>query len=174
MQTNEEAILEKWEPKVHSLLRTTSIRDLDYEDIAQELRISILKAHKKYDPNRGEAAFGTYLHVTMLNVIRGLINQAKKKPMVMSLDRTYNDGLENEYTRRLADIIADPVQQDEFDIVELNDLTKTLQFSEDEQLFIRMKLDGFKLNEITPRLQGGKTAAKVRESIRQKVKAYVE
>ena len=169
---SEEEILEKWEPKVHKMVRSASINGYEYDDIAQELRLSILRAHKKYDPTLGKAEFGTYLHISMLNVIRGLINQAQKKPVMTSLDRTFNDGLENEYTRRIGDVIEDEAQQDEFDVVELRDLENSLNLTSDEKLFIKMKLEGFRLNEITPCLTSG-TAAKVRDSIRQKIGDYI-
>ena len=36
-------LIEQWEPKINRMLQTTSIRGMDREDIAQELRISIQK-----------------------------------------------------------------------------------------------------------------------------------
>jgi len=172
MNLSEQEILEKWEPKVHSMLRSTSIRGYDYEDIAQELRLSILRAYKKYDPTRGQAEFGTYLHVAMLNVIRGLINRSKKTPVILSLDKTYTDGPDNEYSKKMADIIEDPSQENEFDIIMLKDLEKTLNFTDDEKLFIKMRIEGYRLDEITSKMTSKKSAAKVRESIRNKIESY--
>ena len=84
---SEEELLEQWEPKVHSMLRSVSIVDLDREDIAQELRIAILKSARGYNPENTVAKFHTYLHVSMLNVIRSLIAKAQKRVSTISLDQ---------------------------------------------------------------------------------------
>lgn len=63
----EEALIRKWEPKVQSFLRTVQFDEK--EDLAQELRITILKAAKKYKRFHatGGASFHTYLHTAMVN-----------------------------------------------------------------------------------------------------------
>lgn len=71
-------LLDKWEPKVHRMLRTCNIVGIEYEDQAQELRIEIVKAAKAFDESRG-ASFHTFLHTCMLNRIRQMIAIAQKK-----------------------------------------------------------------------------------------------
>ena len=61
-------LLTQWEPKVQSFLSKTYIRGLDRADIAQELRIAIMKAAKGFNEDRG-VLFHTYLHTTMVNTI---------------------------------------------------------------------------------------------------------
>ena len=53
------ALIQQWEPKINRMLQTTSIRGMGRDDIAQELRIAILKAAKGFDPNR-KVSFHTY------------------------------------------------------------------------------------------------------------------
>ena len=91
MKINNELILQ-WEPKINRMLQTTSIRGMDREDIAQELRIAILKAAKGFDSKR-KVSFHTYLHTTMVNTIRTLITKAQRRPQPQSLDAllTYQD-----------------------------------------------------------------------------------
>ena len=48
-EQTEEELLAQWEPKVNSMLRTVSIIGLDREDIAQELRIAIIKSARRYN-----------------------------------------------------------------------------------------------------------------------------
>ena len=38
-----DALIEKWEPKIHRMLATTSIQGMHKDDLVQELRIVILK-----------------------------------------------------------------------------------------------------------------------------------
>lgn len=61
----EEDLLKQWEPKVQSFLRGSSSYE-DREDLAQELRVAIIKCARKFDPNRG-VSFHTYLHRAMEN-----------------------------------------------------------------------------------------------------------
>ena len=78
-------LIRQWEPKINRMLQTTSIRGMDREDIAQELRISIMKAAKGFDPEL-KVSFHTYLHTTMINTIRTLITKAQRRPQPQSLD----------------------------------------------------------------------------------------
>lgn len=71
-------LLDKWEPKVHRMLKTCALVGIEYEDAAQELRIEIVKAAKAFDENRG-ASFHTFLHTCMINRVRQLIGDAQKK-----------------------------------------------------------------------------------------------
>ena len=64
MDINNELIL-KWEPKIQKLLADTFVVGMDRDDIAQELRIAIIKAAQGFDEDRG-VIFHTYLHTAML------------------------------------------------------------------------------------------------------------
>ena len=69
--TNE--LLEQWEPKIHRILQTTFILGMDRDDVAQELRISIIKAAQHFDDTKG-VSFHTYLHTVMMNTFRTFIS----------------------------------------------------------------------------------------------------
>ena len=87
MEHSEAQLLEQWEPKVNSMLRNVSIIGLSRDDIAQELRIAILKSARGYNPENTSAKFHTYLHVSMLNVIRSLMAKAQKRVHTVSLEQ---------------------------------------------------------------------------------------
>lgn len=73
-----DALITKWEPKVQKIASSAFVLDMDRDDIAQELRIAILKAAKGFDPSLGNS-FHTYLHTTMMNTLRTLIVKAQRK-----------------------------------------------------------------------------------------------
>ena len=58
-------LINQWEPKVQKISSTTFIKGMDRDDIAQELRIVLVKAAKKFDEARG-VSFHTYLHTAMM------------------------------------------------------------------------------------------------------------
>ena len=83
MDINNELIL-KWEPKIQKLLADTFVVGMDRDDIAQELRIAIIKAAQGFDEDRG-VIFHTYLHTAMVNTIRTLISRGQRHPIDLSL-----------------------------------------------------------------------------------------
>ena len=87
MKINDELIIQ-WEPKIQRMLSNIFIVGMDRDDIAQELRMAIMKAAKSFDESRG-VIFHTYLHTTMVNTVRTLISRAQKRPEMKSLDMEY-------------------------------------------------------------------------------------
>ena len=87
MQIDNDLILQ-WEPKIMKMIRNTYIAGMDREDIAQELRIALTKAAKKYDESKG-AIFHTYLHTSLVNTIRTLITKAQRHPTFVVLITTH-------------------------------------------------------------------------------------
>ena len=75
MEINNDLVIQ-WEPKVQKMSSSAFIVGMDKEDLAQELRISLLKAAKAYDEGRG-ISFHTYLHTSLVNTIRTLISKAQ-------------------------------------------------------------------------------------------------
>ena len=69
----------QWEPKIQRMLANVFIIGMDRDDIAQELRMAIMKAAKSFDDSRG-VIFHTYLHTTLVNTIRTLISRVQKRP----------------------------------------------------------------------------------------------
>ena len=70
-------LIKQWEPKIQKMLQGTSIIGMDRDDIAQELRIAIMRAANGFDEDKG-VVFHTYLHTAMVNTIRTLITKAQK------------------------------------------------------------------------------------------------
>ena len=186
MEINDELIL-KWEPKIQKLATSTFIIGMDKDDIAQELRIAILKAAKAYDSNRG-IIFHTYLHTTMINTIRTLMNKAQEEYTTVFLVKQANEKLEEELKKRRDKVFLESIDMtfDEEDFIPW-EITEALQDPIDyykdsefdswlaskdlnfnERLFIILKLEGLTMEEITEDL--GESAYKIRQLLRKKFK----
>ena len=106
MDINNDLVLQ-WEPKIQKMLSNLFIVGMERDDIAQELRIVLLRTAKAFDPERG-VLFHTYLHTALVNTIRTLISRAQKqlKLVPQSLDITYEDsGLQS---TKLMEALTDP------------------------------------------------------------------
>jgi|2_EtaG_2_1085320.scaffolds.fasta_scaffold04438_8 RNA polymerase sigma factor (sigma-70 family) len=182
MDYNEAQLLDQWEPKVNSMLRNVSIIGLSREDIAQELRIAILKSARGYNPKDTTAKFHTYLHVSMLNVIRSLMAKAQKRVRTISLDqhlgfdRTLSGNAD--YTKyigkyagsvssKLLSALEDPDQTEVFEEVNLLSLIDSCNLTSKELDFIDLRTQRYRLREISGIL--GTNSIKLRESIKQKL-----
>jgi len=84
----DEELMNQWEPKVQKIASNTFVVGLDREDIAQELRIALIKAAQGFEEDRG-VLFHTYLHTAMINTVRTLIAKAQRRVPSESLDSTY-------------------------------------------------------------------------------------
>tara|TARA_R100000008_G_scaffold83952_1_gene70192 strand:- start:255 stop:842 length:588 start_codon:yes stop_codon:yes gene_type:complete len=174
MTHNEAQLLEQWEPKVNSMLRSVSIVGLDREDIAQELRISILKSARGYNPENTSAKFHTYLHVSMLNVIRSLMAKAKKHVPTVSLDQHLSSSMSQSDTRNIGSVsnklltaLEDSTQVELFDEVDLLSLIDKCNLTPKELDFIDLRTQRYRLREISDIL--GVNAVKLRESVKLKL-----
>ena len=186
MKINDELIL-KWEPKIQKLATSTFIIGMDKDDIAQELRIAILKAAKAYDSTRG-IIFHTYLHTTMINTIRTLMTKAQEEYTTVFLVKQANEKLEEELKKQRDKVFLESIDMtfDEEDFIPW-EITEALQDPIDyykdsefdswlasknlnlnERLFITLKLEGLTMEEITEDL--GESAYKIRQSLRKKFK----
>ena len=87
-------LIKQWEAKVQLMVLNTYVAGWDREDLAQELRIAIVKAAQGFQEDRG-VLFHTYLHTAMINTIRTLINKAQRTIQPDSLDIVY-EGAEDE------------------------------------------------------------------------------
>ena len=174
---SEEELLEQWEPKVHAMLRSVSIIGLDKEDIAQELRIAILKSARGYNPENTKAKFHTYLHVSMLNVIRSLIARAQKRVSTVSLEQ-HMEGFQSlantprntqTVSAKLLAALEDVSQAFAFDEVDVLSVLENANLTPQELDFLELRTQRYKLREITARL--GANSVRLRESIRKKLEA---
>ena len=168
VKLSEEEVLEQWEPKVNSMLRNTSVTGLDREDIAQELRIAIIKAWRRYRPENTKAKFHTYLHVTMLNTIRTLMDKAKKHGIqVTSLDEQAEDYKDSPMSSRIIAALEDESQMEAFREIDLLSLLNGSKLTEKELDFLELRVQRYKLDEITEKL--GTLSSRLRDSIRRKI-----
>ena len=162
-------LIKQWEPKINRMLQTTSIRGMEREDIAQELRISILKAAKGFDPER-KVSFHTYLHTTMVNTIRTLITKAQRRPQPQSLDaylvyenREY-DGFHSN-SGKTAKALSVDIDMDT--AIMIGSTLQRLDLSNVEQSFLQLRIDNLTMDEISNTLQ--ESAYKIRNRIKQKL-----
>ena len=161
-------LIKQWEPKIQKMLQTTSIVGMDRDDIAQELRIAIMRAAQGFDEDKG-VVFHTYLHTAMVNTIRTLITKAQKMLNLSSLEeqRTFRDS-ENDNSIGDALLIVDESETMMSDI-ELEGLFVANHLNYSEQTFIRLRLEGMTMEEITEDLEV--SAYRVREALRTKFRA---
>tara|TARA_Y100000310_G_C20522444_1_gene734332 strand:- start:500 stop:1054 length:555 start_codon:yes stop_codon:yes gene_type:complete len=165
-----DALLEQWEPKIHRILQTTFILGMDRDDIAQELRIAIIKAAQHFDETKG-ASFHTYLHTVMMNTIRTFISKAQKTKNVSTTYRIngsntddFSKGvLSNAITRSLIDKHASEF----IDVLELKDILDRASLSAQERDFLELRMDGATMEQISGKLDG--SAYKLRASLQKKV-----
>jgi RNA polymerase sigma factor (sigma-70 family) len=164
MDINNE-LIEQWEPKINKMLQNTFVIGMDKTDIAQELRIAIVKAAQGFNEDKG-ILFHTYLHTAMVNTIRTLIYKAGRQLKSASLDAKYNDSDYFAYEDLLADEDNTLMEDVEFDI-----LLSSMKFNSIEQNFLRLRIEGLTMEEITQDL--GDSAYKIRHSLQEKVKFLI-
>ena len=157
----------QWEPKIQRMVSNVFIIGMDRDDIAQELRIAIIKAAKSFDESRG-VIFHTDLHRTLVNTIRTLISRVQKRPQTRSLDVELDGydsfGTQSYIPNEILQALQDPTDYEE--VVQVNDLLSNDNLEYNERLFIQLRLDGLTMEEITEDL--GESAYKVRQVLREK------
>jgi len=169
-------LINQWEPKINRMLQTTSIRGMDREDIAQELRISIIKAAKGFDPERN-VSFHTYLHTTMVNTIRTLITKAQRRPQPQSLD-SYLSLSDSDFFNSFRSSMnagmqkALSVEVDMDSTLMLKSALQRLQLSEIEQSFLELRMENLTMDEISNTL--GESSYKIRGRIKQRLGGKTE
>ena len=161
MEINNELVAQ-WEPKIQKMSSNSYVVGLDKEDLAQELRIALVKAARAYDDSKG-AIFHTYLHTSLVNTIRTLITKAQRKPIARSIDVTFEGS--NILPKEIAAAMVEPKNYTEE--VEANIWINAQRLTDKEKLFIELKLEGLTMEEITDDL--GESAYKVRQSLRHKL-----
>ena len=147
MQINNDLILQ-WEPKVQKLLSGVFIVGMERDDIAQELRIAIIRAAEGYDSSRG-VLFHTYLHTTLVNMIRTLMSKAQRQPVIRSLDFVRDDA--DTVSLEIEKALTDPI--DYRDKVETDNWLDSQNLEDVERFFIQLKLEGLTMDEITADLK---------------------
>ena len=163
-------LITKWEPKVQKIVSSAFVLDMDRDDIAQELRIAILKAAKGFDPALGNS-FHTYLHTTMMNTLRTLIVKAQRKHIeVQSIEELLEDGIEKLPSNKVQQALG--VDDDSFDFIEVMELLGNSELTSKEEHFILLRLEGLTMEEITEDLH--ESAYTIRAGLREKVSTLFE
>ena len=167
-------LIQQWEPKIQKMLQNTSIVGMDRDDIAQELRIAIMRAAQGFDEDKG-VVFHTYLHTAMVNTIRTLITKAQKMLMLSSLEQqlTFRDSEndDNNMGDNIKDINSTLVVDESEEMmsdIELEGLFVANHLSWSEQTFIRLRLEGMTMEEITEDIEI--SSYRIRETLRNKFK----
>jgi len=166
MEINDD-LINQWEPKINKLLANTFVVGMARDDIAQELRIAIIKAAKGFDEDRG-VIFHTYLHTAMVNTLRTLLSRGQRQPKDVSLETTITD--EEFMPSSILKALEDPTNT--FEDVEFADLLDAFDLTSVERSFIGLRLDGLTMDEISEDLQT--SAYKLRSTLREKLGAVFE
>ena len=156
-------LIKQWEPKINKMLQNTFVRGMDREDIAQELRIAIIKAAEGFKEDKG-ILFHTYLHTAMVNTIRTLIYKAERRLVPSSLDVAPTEEMVGGY----AEILED--KNSTMDDMEFDVLLDSANLNQLEKDFLRLRVEGLTMEEITEDL--GDSAYKIRQNLQDKV-AYI-
>ena len=161
MEIND-GLIKQWEPKIQKLLANTFVVGMDRDDIAQELRIAIIKAAKGFDEDRG-VIFHTYLHTSMVNTLRTLITRGQRQQIDLSLETTVTD--DEIIPAYILKALEDPVNT--FEEIEFNDLLSAFDITPSERSFIVLRLEGLTMDEISDDLET--SAYKLRATLREKL-----
>ena len=132
------------------------------DDLAQELRIAIIKAAKGFDEDRG-VIFHTYLHTAMVNTLRTLISKGQRQQIDLSLETTVTD--DEFIPSSILKALEDPVNT--FEDIEFDDLLSGFDITSSERSFIVLRLEGLTMDEISEDLQT--SAYKLRSILREKL-----
>ena len=166
---NDDLILQ-WEPKVQKIASSVFVLDMDRDDIAQELRISILKAAKGFDSALG-TSFHTYLHTTMMNTVRTLIVKAQRKHIdTQSIDELLDGGENNLPSNKIQQALG--IDDDTFDHIEILEVLRNSFLTPKEEQFILLRMEGLTMEEITEDLH--ESAYTIRSGLREKVRELFE
>ena len=169
IEINDDLIL-KWEPKVQKIASSAFVLDMDRDDIAQELRIAILKAAKGFNPDVG-TTFHTYLHTTMLNTLRTLIVRAQRKHLdTHSIEDLLEVGIDDMPSNKVQQALG--TIDDSFEHVEMMELIQDSNLTMKEEQFVVLRLEGLTMEEITEDLH--ESAYTIRAGLRVKVNALFE
>ena len=173
MKIDDDLIIQ-WEPKIQRMLSNVFIVGMDRDDIAQELRIAIVKAANHFDETKG-VLFHTYLHTSMVNTIRTLISKAQKNKAILEpysidgvdIDNTSQSFLPNAIANSLSDIEA----LEFINNVELKDIIERANLTDQELYFLELRLEGMTMEFISERLED--SSYRIRNNIQKKLISFV-
>ena len=172
MEIND-ALIQQWEPKVQKMTANTYILGLDRDDLAQELRLAIVKAAQGFEEDR-VVLFHTYLHTAMTNTIRTLLSKSQKRTFLGNSQYVYEESLDDMHldfstlpmqSKKILEALTDPK---DFTIdVEFQEIFQECGLDAHEQAFITLRLEGLTMEEITEDLD--EPSYKLRQTVREKL-----
>ncbi len=159
-------LIKQWEPKVQRMLQNTFVLGWEREELAQELRIAIVKAAQGFQEDKG-VLFHTYLHTAMTNTLRTLITKAQHTIQPTSLDMEYLD-VDDE--KKVPTKILQALLQEEegLEEAEIEEMLTSYNLTPMEHTFVTLRLEGLTMEEISEDL--GESAYKIRTGVRNKLK----
>ena len=159
-------LIKQWEPKVQRMLQNTFVLGWEREELAQELRIAIVKAAQGFQEDKG-VLFHTYLHTAMTNTLRTLITKAQHTIQPTSLDMEYLD-VDDE--KKVPTKILQALLQEEegLEEAEIEEMLTSYNLTPMEHTFVTLRLEGLTMEEISEDL--GEAAYKIRTGVRNKLK----
>ena len=163
-------LIQQWEPKVQKMVSNTYVAGWDREDLAQELRIAIVKAALGFQEDKG-VLFHTYLHTAMVNTIRTLISKAQHTIQSDSLDIVY-EGVGEEHQIPLRILKALLQDEEGLENVEAVEVLGRYDLTPKELLFIELRLEGLTMEEITEDLE--ESSYKIRTVVREKLRGLFD
>ena len=163
-------LIQQWEPKVQKMVSNTYVAGWDREDLAQELRIAIVKAALGFQEDKG-VLFHTYLHTAMVNTIRTLISKAQHTIQSDSLDIVY-EGVGEEHQIPLRILKALLQDEEGLENVEAVEVLGRYDLTPKELLFIELRLEGLTMEEITEDLE--ESSYKIRTIVRDKLRGLFD
>tara|TARA_Y100000034_G_scaffold92039_1_gene111135 strand:+ start:1442 stop:2047 length:606 start_codon:yes stop_codon:yes gene_type:complete len=168
VEVNDE-LIQQWEPKVQRLVGQTYIPGFDREDLAQELRIVIVKAAERFDESKN-TSFHTYLHTSMVNTLRTLHTKSSRKPRYLAQLGGYEESDTDDNLGRF----FTPEPEDETDEMEAMldkiDL-EALDLTDEESDYLVKRLTGFSNTEIGKDINGV-SLYKIKRSLKAKFNEY--
>ena len=165
MEINDD-LIRQWEPKIQKMTSNTYIAGIDREDLAQELRLAVVKAAQGFEEDRG-VLFHTYLHTAMTNTIRTLLSKSQKSPyLTVSIDDVSSDfSSMPQQSYEILEALTDP---SDFTIdIEFQEFLDKCDLTAQEYAFVVLRLEGLTMEEITEDL--GESATKLRQIVREKI-----
>jgi len=160
-------LIRQWEPKVQKMASNVYVTGLDRDDVAQELRLAIVKAAKGFEEDRG-VVFHTYLHTSMTNTIRTLLSKSQRLNLAtVSLDDVNLDFMAA-LPSQSVEVLKALTDPSDFTIdIEFKEFIEACGLDTIETAFITLRLEGLTMEEITEDL--GEPAYKIRQSVRAKL-----
>ena len=121
-----------------------------------------IRMYQKFQEVKAKGLKKDDFNLEMLGVICGIDKEMIERLEIKSLNKKHK--FTNLISMDILEALKDPVDYE--NIIEIEDWIETQNLRNNEKLFIRLRLDGFTMEEISEDI--GESAYKVRQSLREK------